>query len=77
MDRLCGEKNARLIVIREGCCLLYYKSEIAIFKQVVFGIIRQIFELIRGFKLINPLENFFIQKLALKKSYASNTKKYI
>ena len=58
MDRLCGEKNARLIVIREGCCLLYYQSEIAIFKQVVFGIIRQIFELIRGFKLINPLENF-------------------
>ena len=67
MDRLCGEKNARLIVIREGYCLLYYQSQISIFKQVVFGIIRQIFELIRGFKLINPLENFFIQRLALKK----------
>ena len=69
MDRLCGEKNARLIdiVIRVGYCLLYYQSQIAIFKQVVFGIKRQIFELIRGFKLINPLENFFIQKLALEK----------
>ena len=77
MDRLCGEKNARLIVIREGYCLLYYQSQIAIFKQVVFGIIRQIFELIRGFKLINPLENFSDKNLLLKKSYASNTKKYI
>ena len=65
MDRLSGEKNARLIVIRERYCLLYYQSQIAIFKQVVFGIIRRIFELIRGFKLINPLENFFIKKLAL------------
>ena len=77
MDRLCGEKNARLIVIREGYCLLYYQSQISLFKQVVFGIIRQIFELIRGFKLIDPLENFCIQKLALEKSYVSNTKKYI
>ena len=67
MDRLSGEKHARLIVIRERYCLLYYQSQIAIFKQVVFGIIRRIFELIRGFNLINPLENFFIQKLALKK----------
>ena len=67
MDRLSGEKNARLIAIRERYCLLYYQSQIAIFKQVVFGIIRRIFELIPGFKLINPLENFFIQKLALKK----------
>ena len=67
MDRLSGEKHARLIVIRERYCLLYYQSQIAIFKQVVFGIIRRIFELIRGFKLINPLENFFIQKLALEK----------
>ena len=67
MDRLCGEQIARLIVIKEGYCLLYYQSQISLFRQVVFGKIRQIFELIRGFTLNNRLENFFIQKLALKK----------
>ena len=60
MDRLCGEKIARLIVIRELHYLSYYQPQISLLKQVVFGIISQIFELIRGFKLINPLENFFI-----------------